>query len=214
MDLNHTYQGDLEVALIGPDNTTVLLHNRTGGTTDNGPVWVNALHITAPGTDIAVSVNRADVEFTDVALCPGATLGFGTVGGDALVALGLHVERPLVDRRETQAAVGDREADAGEASVPFFSVSGAEFVESLVGVGAARVRDLFARVRAVAPAITLMAFRKNSVAIRASFLFLPKPKSPTPGMMTTDGFESRSAGVELFAWKRWSVTNRRPEPRR
>jgi|694.fasta_scaffold00591_14 subtilisin-like proprotein convertase family protein len=31
----HTYKGDLEVALIGPDGTTVLLHNRTGGATDN-----------------------------------------------------------------------------------------------------------------------------------------------------------------------------------
>jgi cell division protease FtsH len=47
-------------------------------------------------------------------------------------------------------------AIAGEASVPFFSVAGAEFVESLVGVGAARVRDLFARVRAVAPAIVFI----------------------------------------------------------
>jgi len=44
-------------------------------------------------------------------------------------------------------------AVAGEAGVPFFSVAGAEFVESLVGVGAARVRDLFAKVRAAAPAI-------------------------------------------------------------
>ncbi len=44
-------------------------------------------------------------------------------------------------------------ATAGEAGVPFFSVAGAEFVESLVGVGAARIRDLFARVRAAAPAI-------------------------------------------------------------
>jgi cell division protease FtsH len=44
-------------------------------------------------------------------------------------------------------------AVAGEAGVPFFSVAGAEFVESLVGVGAARVRDLFAKVRAQAPAI-------------------------------------------------------------
>jgi cell division protease FtsH len=44
-------------------------------------------------------------------------------------------------------------AVAGEAEVPFFSVAGAEFVEALVGVGAARVRDLFARVRAAAPAI-------------------------------------------------------------
>jgi cell division protease FtsH len=47
-------------------------------------------------------------------------------------------------------------AVAGQAEVPFFSVAGAEFVESLVGVGAARVRDLFARVRAVAPAIVFI----------------------------------------------------------
>jgi cell division protease FtsH len=47
-------------------------------------------------------------------------------------------------------------AVAGAAEVPFFSVAGAEFVESLVGVGAARVRDLFARVRAVAPAIVFI----------------------------------------------------------
>src|SRR6185295_1000436 len=33
--ITHTYQGDLEVALIGPDNTTVLLHNLTGAGTDN-----------------------------------------------------------------------------------------------------------------------------------------------------------------------------------
>jgi len=47
-------------------------------------------------------------------------------------------------------------AVAGEAGVPFFSVAGAEFVESLVGVGAARVRDLFAQVRQVAPAIVFI----------------------------------------------------------
>jgi cell division protease FtsH len=47
-------------------------------------------------------------------------------------------------------------ATAGEAGVPFFSVAGAEFVESLVGVGAARVRDLFARVREAAPAIVFI----------------------------------------------------------
>jgi cell division protease FtsH len=47
-------------------------------------------------------------------------------------------------------------AVAGESKVPFFSVSGTEFVESLVGVGAARVRDLFAQVREVAPAIVFI----------------------------------------------------------
>jgi len=44
-------------------------------------------------------------------------------------------------------------AVAGEAGVPFFSISGAQFVEMFVGVGAARVRDLFEQARQKAPAI-------------------------------------------------------------
>ncbi len=44
-------------------------------------------------------------------------------------------------------------AVAGEAGVPFFSISGSEFVEMFVGVGAARVRDLFSEARQKAPAI-------------------------------------------------------------
>jgi cell division protease FtsH len=44
-------------------------------------------------------------------------------------------------------------AVAGEAGVPFFSISGAEFIEMFVGVGAARVRDLFQQATASAPAI-------------------------------------------------------------
>ncbi|HEY5192705.1 MAG TPA: ATP-dependent zinc metalloprotease FtsH [Solirubrobacteraceae bacterium] len=44
-------------------------------------------------------------------------------------------------------------AVAGEADAAFFSLSGSDFVESLVGVGAARVRDLFAKARKTAPAI-------------------------------------------------------------
>jgi len=44
-------------------------------------------------------------------------------------------------------------AVAGEANVPFFSISGSEFVEMFVGVGASRVRDLFAKAKKNAPAI-------------------------------------------------------------
>jgi cell division protease FtsH len=47
-------------------------------------------------------------------------------------------------------------ATAGEADAAFFSASGSEFVESLVGVGAARIRDLFARARKMAPAIVFI----------------------------------------------------------
>ena len=44
-------------------------------------------------------------------------------------------------------------AVAGEAGVPFFSLSGSEFVEVFVGVGASRVRDLFQKAKASKPSI-------------------------------------------------------------
>ena len=47
-------------------------------------------------------------------------------------------------------------AVAGEAKVPFFSVSGSEFVEMYVGVGASRVRDLFKQAQAMAPCIVFI----------------------------------------------------------
>ncbi len=47
-------------------------------------------------------------------------------------------------------------AVAGEAKVPFFSMSGSDFVEIFVGVGAARIRDLFREARAAAPAIVFI----------------------------------------------------------
>ena len=47
-------------------------------------------------------------------------------------------------------------AVAGEASVPFFSISGSDFVEMFVGVGASRVRDLFEQAKQTAPAIVFM----------------------------------------------------------
>ena len=47
-------------------------------------------------------------------------------------------------------------AVAGEANVPFFSISGSDFVEMFVGVGAARVRDMFAQAKASSPAIVFV----------------------------------------------------------
>ena len=65
-------------------------------------------------------------------------------------AEGRAARRPARHRQDAA-----RPATAGEADAAFFSLSGSEFVESLVGVGAARVRDLFAKARKMAPAIDL-----------------------------------------------------------
>ena len=73
---------------------------------------------------------------------------------DAYGHLGAHIPKGvlLVGPPGTGKTLLAR-AVAGEAGVPFFSISGSEFVEMFVGVGAARVRDLFEQARQTAPAI-------------------------------------------------------------
>ncbi len=93
-------------------------------------------------------------------------------------------------------------AIAGEAKVPFFSISGSEFVEMFVGVGAARVRDLFEQARAKAPAII---FIDELDALGRARGFGPmagghdeKEQTLNQLLAELDGFDS-SAGVVLLA---------------
>lgn len=72
--------------------------------------------------------------------------GYGRLGGRAPKGI-LLVGPPGTGKTLLARAV------AGEAGVPFFSISGSEFVEMFVGVGAARVRDLFEQARQMAPTI-------------------------------------------------------------
>ena len=93
-------------------------------------------------------------------------------------------------------------AVAGEAGVPFFSVSAAEFVEMIVGVGAARVRDLFKEARAHAPAIIFIdeldsiGRARGPVAIGGS-----SEQEQTLNQILTemDGFSSRDSVIVLAA---------------
>ena len=92
-------------------------------------------------------------------------------------------------------------AVAGEAGVPFFSISGSEFVEMFVGVGAARVRDLFEQARKAAPAIIFIDELDALGRARASGpMGTNDEKEQTLNQLLTelDGFDP-SSGIILLA---------------
>ncbi len=92
-------------------------------------------------------------------------------------------------------------AVAGEAGVPFFSISGSEFVEMFVGVGAARVRDLFEQARAAAPCIIFIDELDSLGRSRAAGAmggFDEKEQTLNQLLAELDGFDP-SIGVILLA---------------
>jgi cell division protease FtsH len=94
-------------------------------------------------------------------------------------------------------------AVAGEAQVPFFSISGSEFVEMFVGVGAARVRDLFDQAKQKAPCIVFIdeldAIGKSRASGRAvGFSNDEREQTLNQLLAEMDGFDS-SEGVILMA---------------
>lgn len=93
-------------------------------------------------------------------------------------------------------------AVAGEAGVPFFSISGSEFVEMFVGVGAARVRDLFEQARKQAPAIIFIDELDALGKVRGIGPAMggndEKEQTLNQLLVELDGFDP-SAGVVLLA---------------
>jgi cell division protease FtsH len=94
-------------------------------------------------------------------------------------------------------------AVAGEAAVPFFSISGSEFVEMFVGVGAARVRDLFEQARAKSPAIIFIDELDALGRARAAMPGMggghdEKEQTLNQLLVELDGFDP-SAGIVLLA---------------
>ena len=93
-------------------------------------------------------------------------------------------------------------AVAGEAGVPFFSISGSEFIELFVGVGAARVRDLFDQARRQAPAIVFIdeldALGKTRGAFAIGGGHDEREQTLNQLLVELDGFDP-GAGVVLLA---------------
>jgi cell division protease FtsH len=96
-------------------------------------------------------------------------------------------------------------AVAGEAGVPFFSINGSEFVEMFVGVGAARVRDLFEQARKQAPAIIFIDELDALGRARGAYPFGghdEKEQTLNQLLVELDGFDSRTGLVLLAATNR------------
>ncbi len=97
-------------------------------------------------------------------------------------------------------------AVAGEAGVPFFSISGSEFVEMFVGVGAARVRDLFEQARKQAPAIIFIdeldALGRSRAAPGLAGSDSEREQTLNQLLVELDGFDPSSRVVLLSATNR------------
>jgi cell division protease FtsH len=95
-------------------------------------------------------------------------------------------------------------AVAGEAGVPFFSMSGSEFVEVLVGVGASRVRDLFDQAKKAAPSIIFIdeidaVARQRGMSINSND---EREQTLNQLLVEMDGFDSHQAVVVIGATNR------------
>jgi cell division protease FtsH len=95
-------------------------------------------------------------------------------------------------------------AVAGEAAVPFFSMSGSEFVEVLVGVGASRVRDLFDQAKKASPSIIFIDEIDAVGRQRGSSINSNDEREQTLNQLLVemDGFDARQAVVVIAATNR------------
>ena len=95
-------------------------------------------------------------------------------------------------------------AVAGEASVPFFSMSGSEFVEMFVGMGASKVRDLFRQAKEKAPCIVFIDEIDAIGKKRDNQLSTNDEREQTLNQLLTemDGFEGNNGVIILAATNR------------
>ncbi|MGB2941788.1 MAG: ATP-dependent zinc metalloprotease FtsH [Candidatus Macondimonas sp.] len=144
--------------------------------------------------DVA-GVDEAKVELREILAFLKDPAGYGKLG--ARIPKGVLLVGPPGTGKTLLAR-----ALAGEARVPFFSISGSEFVEMFVGVGAARVRDLFEQARKAAPAIIFIDELDALGRARGAFPGLgghdEREQTLNQLLVEMDGFDS-SGGLVLVA---------------
>ena len=154
------------------------------------------------------------VKFKDVAGCDESKLELEEVvdflkHGDKYASIGARIPKGvlLVGPPGTGKTLLAR-AVAGEAGVPFFKMSGADFVEMFVGVGAARVRDLFKQAREKAPCIVFIdeidaiGRQRSAAGIGGND---EREQTLNQLLVEMDGFDSRSGVILLAATNRAEI---------
>ena len=106
-------------------------------------------------------------------------------------------------------------AVAGEAGVPFFSISGSDFVEMFVGVGASRVRDLFKQAKGAAPCIVFIdeidaVGRQRGAGLGGGHD--EREQTLNQLLVEMDGFEDNSSVILIAATSPPSARARSPRP--
>src|SRR5205823_7059469 len=101
-------------------------------------------------------------------------------------------------------------AIAGEADVPFFSISGSDFVEMFVGVGASRVRDLFKQAKDNAPCIVLLdeidaVGRRRSLGFNGGGGHDEREQTLNAILVEMDGFDTSDQVIVVAATNREDV---------
>mmetsp|Transcript_27024 Transcript_27024/g.41441 ORF Transcript_27024/g.41441 Transcript_27024/m.41441 type:complete len:685 (+) Transcript_27024:198-2252(+) len=164
--------GDLAQSLIFPAILFAglfFLSRRAGGGNgmDQGNMPGGPPGAGGPGNPMNFGKSKAQVQlvpdtgvtFDDVAGCDGAKLELAEIVDflkkpEAFTANGCRIPRGVIlDGPPGTGKTLLAKAIAGEAGVPFISISGSEFVEMFVGVGASRVRDIFDQAKKNAPCI-------------------------------------------------------------
>jgi cell division protease FtsH len=147
--------------------------------------------------DVA-GVDEAKEELVEIINFLKDPKGYGRLGGRVPKGI-LLVGPPGTGKTLLARAV------AGEAGVPFFSISGSEFVEMFVGVGAARVRDLFEQARQMAPAIIFIDELDSLGRARGAYGMGghdEKEQTLNQLLAELDGFDPKSGVVLLAATNR------------
>lgn len=184
-----------------PERTTSKARTKPGTPTSGGTVRVN---LAPPVTfaDVA-GINEVRTELEEIVQFLQHPERFNKLG--ARIPRGALLVGPPGTGKTLLA-----KAVAGEAGVPFFSMSASEFVEMFVGVGASRVRDLFNKARQVAPCIIFIdeldaVGRKRSIRIGGND---ERDQTLNQLLVELDGFDARQAVVVLAATNRVDILDK------